>query len=270
MVTSSDVRRVVRDLGVSGRAICVHSSLRSLGPESIDAASMVEAFLRERCTVIVPTFSWAFAAPPPIGRQPARNGCDYDHLRRTTVESGRTYRPDLLDVDADMGVMARTILMMPGHHRSAHPLCSFAAIGPIANGLIPEPTNVDLCAPLYNLCAAGGFVLLIGVDLSSMTLIHVAESLAGRSLFRRWARAEQGVVEVEVGGCSSGFPNFEPVLRPYARRAALGPTGLTAFIAQEALDAASSAIRLDPSITHCADSHCGRCNDAVRGGPESI
>jgi len=269
VVTVSDMSRALANPGLSGRAVCVHSSLRSLGAGSIDAAGVVEAFLRQRCTVLVPTFSWDFATNPPPGRRPARNGCDYDHLHKAPAGAARMYEPEVADVDADMGVLARTILKMPGHLRSGHPLCSFAAVGPLAGDLIPQGRNMDLCAPLNNLCEADGSVLLIGVDLRSMTLIHVAEKLAGRRLFRRWARAAQGVVEVEVGGCSNGFTNLEPALRPYARREAVGSSFLTEFVGREALHAASAAIRADRSITHCGDSFCGRCNDAVRGGPES-
>jgi aminoglycoside 3-N-acetyltransferase len=268
VVTLSDMSRALANLGLSGRAVCVHSSLRSLGAGSIDAAGVVEAFLRQRCTVLVPTFSWNFATPPPPGRRPTRNGCDYDHFHKASGETARTYEPELADVDADMGVIARTILGTPGHFRSGHPLCSFAAVGQLAGDLIPRGRNMDLCAPLNNLCDADGSVLLIGVDLSSMTLIHVAEKLAGRSLFRRWARADEGIVEVEVGGCSNGFTNLEPALQRHARRVAVGSSGFTAFIAQEALNVASAAIQVDPSITHCGDSSCGRCNDAVSGGPK--
>ena len=163
--------------------------------------------------------------------------------------------------------MARTILAMPGHHRSGHPLCSFAAIGSLAGDLIPDAKNMDLCAPLNNLCASGGSVLLMGVDLTSMTLVHVAEKLAGRNLFRRWAGADDGVVEVEVGGCSTGFNTLEPTLQPFSKRASVGFGTWTAFVADEVLSAAAEAIRADPAITHCGDSTCDRCNDAVRGGP---
>jgi aminoglycoside 3-N-acetyltransferase len=225
-------------------------------------------FLREECTLLVPTFSWRSAAPPLVGRRPARNGCDYDHLELPLPKVARHYQAGSSDVDEDMGVMARTILAMPGHHRSGHPLCSFAAIGSLAGDLIPDSLNLDLCAPLNNLCAANGSVLLLGVDLTSMTLVHVAEKLAGRNLFRRWARTNHGVVEVEVGGCSEGFMNLESTLQPFSKRASVGSGMWTAFVAEDVLHAAARAVRADAAITHCEDSACGRCDDAVRGGPQ--
>jgi hypothetical protein len=46
------------------------------------------------------------------------------------------------------------------------------------------------------------------------------------------------------------------------RRAARAPA-----LAAAALDAATGAIRRDPSVTHCGRADCERRNDAVRGGP---
>jgi aminoglycoside 3-N-acetyltransferase len=132
---------------------------------------------------------------------------------------------------------------------------------------VPQHT-LDVYAPLRVLADRGGFVLLVGVGLTSMTLLHLAEARAGRELFRRWAKAPSGdVVEVQTGSCSAGFDAFEPVLDPLARETSVGASRWRAYPSRETLEKAAQAIRANPAITHCGDETCGRCRDAVAGGP---
>lgn len=101
-----------------------------------------------------------------------------------------------------------------------------------------------------------------------MTAIHLAEQQSGRRLFLRWARAAGGQVAMfEVGSCSAGFPRLEPALRPYARTAVVGDSQWRIYPARQILDAATTAISQDQSITHCDDGDCLRCRDSIAGGP---
>ncbi|MBI4640625.1 MAG: AAC(3) family N-acetyltransferase [Candidatus Tectomicrobia bacterium] len=97
MVTAQDIREAVRDLGVSGRPLCVHSSLRSFGWVEGGASAVVEGLLSEGCTVMVPTFSYTFAVPPPPGRRLARNGWNYDTVEGPTSGIGRVYSPESIE-----------------------------------------------------------------------------------------------------------------------------------------------------------------------------
>ena len=136
---------------------------------------MVGALLAEGCTVLVPAFSWeAFAVDPLPHQQPARNGAAFVPAPRPG--SDRVYTPDTPALDrADMGAVAAAVLGAPGRARGAHPLLSFAAVGPGAATLIAGQTPLDVFAPLRALAAAGGAVLLMGVGLERMTLLHLAE-----------------------------------------------------------------------------------------------
>jgi hypothetical protein len=107
-----------------------------------------------------------------------------------------------------------------------------------------------------------------GVGLTSMTLLHLAESLAGRRRFVRWANDIHGQpVAWDVGGCSEGFDQFEPLLAPLAREVVVGTSRWRAFPAQATALAAAAAIRANPGMTHCPDPSCLRCRDAIAGGP---
>jgi aminoglycoside 3-N-acetyltransferase len=156
---------------------------------------------------------------------------------------------------------------MEGRVRGNHPLNSFSAIGPLASDLIERQQPNDVYAPLERLAELHGAVVMMGVGLTSMTLIHLAERLAGRTLFRRWANDHDGrAMMVEVGSCSTGFDAFDSVLTPLEQRTTVGESLWRIFPAGPALAAATQAIRQNPGITHCGKPEC-RCNDAVLGGP---
>ncbi len=267
-VTIRDIRDAIRFLELSNRPLCVHSSLRSFGWVDGGASTVVDGLLAEECTILVPTFSWDyFGIPPPPDMQPERNGFYYEDYDGTFFGIGRVYTPESMEIDQDMGAIPAAALAMPERVRGNHPLCSFTAVGSLAEELISDQKPLDVFAPLRNLAETGGSVLLMGVGLESMTFIHLAERMAGRNLFRRWANGTDGrPMMVEVGGCG-GFDNFRPIFASLMREIRVGKSEWLAFPARETLEAATKAIRENPNITHCDNPHCGRCNDAVRGGP---
>ncbi len=268
-VIVQDIRRTVRGLGISGDPVCVHSSLRSFGWVEGGASTVVSGLLAEGCTVLVPTFSWTFAIPPPLDMRPRRNGWDYENFKGPTSGIGRVYTPLATEIDKDMGAIPTSVLSIPERVRGNHPLCSFSAVGSLAHHLISTQEPLDMCAPLKMLAEKNGFILLMGVDLHSLTMIHLAEKAAGRTLFRRWANDPMTgkAMQVEVGGCSAGFDSFEPVLWPLMRKAKVGESTWRVFPAKKTLETAIEAISKDPNITRCDDPECERCNDAIMGGP---
>jgi aminoglycoside 3-N-acetyltransferase len=268
VVTGDDLREALRGLGLAGRAVCLHGSLRSFGHVVGGAAAVVGAFTDEGCTLLVPTFSSAFEVAPPPHLQFERNGWDYDAARAPRRGAERVYAPDVPDIDGYVGAIPAAVLSRPGRVRGQHPLNSFTALGPRASELAAGQAPSDVYAPLRALVRAEGFVLLAGVGLERATLLHLAEREAGRTLFRRWANDAQGrPAAVEVGGCSEGFGRLEPHLRHLMRLTVVGSSRWTLLPAARALDCAAAAIRADPLITHCGARPCGRCDDAVRGGP---
>ncbi|MEK7692818.1 MAG: AAC(3) family N-acetyltransferase [Chloroflexota bacterium] len=268
MTTVYEIRSAVNGLGLSGQFVCLHTSLRSLGKVDGGARSVVDAFLSERCTLLVPAFSWKYAVSAPNDRRIERNGRDDAVRAPAEQDATEGYSVSTVEIDSDMGAVAAAVVRSHDRVRGNHPLCSFAAVGELADPLVTEQQPLDAMAPMRQLADANGFVLLAGVGLSSMTLLHWAEQLAGRSLFRRWALdANRHAVEVETGGCSAGFGNLETAVGGLAKEAQVGRGLWRAFPAAEAARLASDAIRRDPAITHCADTGCARCNDAVLGGP---
>ncbi len=267
-VTATDLTRAITGAGILGRPVCLHSSLSSFGWVDGGAGTVVDAFLECGVTLLVPTFSWeAFAVvPPPPDMRLPRNGTDYS--RMAAKDSGRVFSTANDDIDRSMGAIPAALLGHPGRRRGDHPLCSFAAVGPEAARLTGGQTAIDVYAPLAVLAQSGGVVVLAGVGMDRMTLLHYAEEVAGRALFRRWARGVHGDIEmVTVGGCSGGFDRFAGLLEAVETRVRVGDSAWRVFPAQAAIRIAAAAIERDPTITSCGDPECERCADIVAGGP---
>ncbi len=269
MITEHDIQNAVRELRLSSLPVCLHSSFKSFGGVEGGPESVVRAFLVEHCTVIVPAFSDDFGVNPPPDIRPERNGWDYGDIPHNQKGVDRVYSADTNEItQCEMGVIPATVLTQAGRVRGNHPLCSFVAVGPEAGPMILGQTPIDIFAPLWALAEAGGWVVLMGVGLHSMTLLHAAEELAGRRPFVRWANGTNGKpVGVTMGGCSDGFGRFESILSPLARSTQVGQSLWLAYPAMQALKAASAAIHDIPEITRCTNSKCGRCGDQVQGGP---
>jgi len=266
-VDAAQLRAAARGLGLEGRPVCVHGSLRSFGWVEGGAAAVVQALLDAGCTVMAPTFSSeAYALRPDPPDAILRNAPPPPEPFPTEV---RPYTSESRALDADMGAIPAAVLAMPGSVRGNHPVNSFTAVGPRARELIAPQRAADVYAPLAALAAAGGAVVLMGVGLEYATLLHLAEKRAGRTPFARWAFGPDGrVMRVQAGGCSEGFGALEPVLAPAMREGRVGASRWMVLDAEPALRLAAAAIRAHPEITHCADPECVRCNDAVLGGPE--
>jgi aminoglycoside N3'-acetyltransferase len=272
-VTRDDVSKAINAMGLSNKPICVHSSLREFGWVEDGAEGIVNSFLEHGCTILAPTFSWMFADIPPMDLRPSRNGCgDYSWLETETKDENipaHIYNPQRDDIDkVDMGAIPEAIIKMKDRKRGNHPLNSFSAIGPLAEELVSKQHSTNVYAPLRTLTELNGEVILMGVGLEKLTALHLAEQMAGRNLFRRWSKDSTGSpIMVEVGGCSDGFNQFETFLSPIERKVTVGNSNWRVFTLYKLLNVAQEAIKHNPLITHCGNSGCDRCNDAVLGGP---
>lgn len=268
-ISKHDIQRAAGDLGIAGRPLCVHTSLRSFGqPVEGGATTIINGLLAAGCTVMAPTFSSICETAPPQGAMiPRRNGWNSVDMEQLKSKRAQPFDSDQPVIDREMGALPRTLLTIEGRWRGNHPIDSFSAVGPLAEQLIAGQQPLDVYAPFRELIDAGGWVLLIGVGLNRMTLIHHAEQVAGRELLRRWGLMANGeIIETQTGSCSEGFPNLEPVLVGQTRETTVGSSHWWAFPAAEVVQRASEAFRVDPQITHCDDPDCARCNDMVIGG----
>lgn len=264
----------VRDAGLSGRPIEVHASLRSFGALEEGPATIVEGVLAAGSTVLAATMAPdLFGMPAPVDDRPPRNGIDY--ATQGVVAKGaqpagptRVYDSARTEVSAWLGSFAAHVAGRPDRIRCRYASGEFAAVGPLAKRLIGAETRADVFGPLRALVEEGGAVALMGVGLTRMTLIHLAEVEAGRRPFIRWARGRDGrPVRVRAGECSEGFESLAPTLAIVERQFLVGGSRWRVFPAPEAVELAAQAIRKDPAITRCPKASCIECADAIAGGP---
>ena len=249
-------------------------SLKSFPQIETGPVTLVESFLAAGCTLVLPTAAHlAFRIPAPPDDRPPRNGVDYEAEDARAVLSQPPGLTDIYDerrteTDPWLGVTPAYVASRPDRIRSQRPVGNFCALGPHARDLIAADTAADVFGPLRALVERDGMVLLMGVTLTRMTLLHLAEVEAGRRPFVHWARGADGrPVRYRSGMCSQGFDNLTDDLAPHATTTTVGASCWRLFNAGDVVRAATAAIRSNPSITHCADPTCIECDDAVAGGP---
>lgn len=269
-VTKKDIIETIRKNGLAKKCVCLHSSLKSFGGVTGGAETIAGAFLESGCTLMVPAFSYNdFAVMPPPELMYKNNGVNYSDLRWIKSGNKAVYSADSNALDLrDMGRIPEAVLNMEGRVRGNHPLCSFAAVGPFAAELINTQAAMDVYAPLRELALFEGYILLAGVGLTKMTAIHLAEQMAGKNMFIRWANGADGkVIPAECGGDSAGFEKLAPYAAQAEKKAMAGESKWRIFETGRLLKAAARAIILQPEITHCGKQDCLRCNDMAKGGP---
>lgn len=266
MTRIEDVRRALERMGLVGKRVAIHSSLRSFGGLEGGAEELLALIRRNFDTVMMPAFSFESNAPPPAGDRPSRNGTDYtfyDGWNRPPVPFIVQDAP----VDRKMGALSRLFSAQPGVERSDHPWHSWACVGSGSAEIVADHAWSTTNLPLERLAAHGGWVLLLGVGLSSCTALHIAEERAGRRPFIRWAsRRDGGVARMRVAGCAKGFDALTPRCEPLLVRDQAGASLFVAAPLAQLIERAAAIMTTDPELTRCSPK-CLRCADAIAGGP---
>jgi len=206
--------------GLTGGVTIVHSSLSALGWVAGGAHAVVEALLAAvgpTGTLVMPTQSSQLSDPEGWG-DPAVPSEWIDEVR----DALPAYDPHLTTTRS-MGAIVECFRSHPDTVRSAHPLTSFAAHGPLAEQII-EPNAFTPAfgesSPVGRLYQLDAQVLLLGVDHLSNTALHLAEYRAawegkvdntvGAPMFvdgqRRWVTApDLDIDESDFGAIGDAF-----------------------------------------------------------------
>ncbi len=275
-LAAADIAAAARDAGLAGRPVCVHSSLRSFGHVIDGPNGVVQGLLGAGSTVLVPTSSFRFCrAPKPVDAPSwPFNSEDDGSIPPPSTVASHGFDVTAEFVDPAMGAVPAAVLRNPSRVRGDHPLNSFTAIGPYAADLVDGQTAADVYAPLVELVERGGAVVCMGVGLDAMTLLHLAEAVAGLRLLHRWAlRSDGSVVEAVHGGCSRGFERLADAVDPIERRQSVGSSVWRIFDAAEILATATERFRNAPTAGLCEFADCVRCRDqaacaAARESPD--
>jgi len=256
----------LRRLGLSGKPLAVHSSLRSFSHVEGGAGTVIRALQEVSSTLLMPGFQCAAKVLPPPEQRYRQNGCDYA-VHFDLDNRQRPFDVQAVPLHPKMGAVCQAFARQPGVVRSSHAWHSWLGTGVRALAWLADHPWETTNRPLESLAAAGGFVLLLGVDLSSCTAVHVAEERAGRRSFIRWAMDSRGVVrEVATSGCAKGFNALDPHCRHLFRVERIGGCLAQAALIDELVDCLASVIRAEPELTRCSPD-CLRCRDMILNGP---
>lgn len=258
----------LRTLGITDSSVVVvHSSLRSFGSVDGGAATIAEALVTACGTVVVPSGTWdSTGVPAPPGSErpnnaarAAQNWPEFD----VALDRATAFDPDL-PIDKELGAIPEALRVGFEHVRGTHPLFSFQAVGPQATNVIAGERLDWPLGPIEVVADLDGVVLLLGVDHTVNTAIHLAEQRLGRSRFYRYAKLDAGVwMELpNIPGQSHRFDDLEPALRPRTRSVPIGDCTARVVKIQDVLRTATEAILSNPRALLCDDPEC-RCGAAL-------
>ena len=146
--------------------LMVHSGFRKLSHAGCDAAKFIEELqaIIPSGTLLMPTFTW-----------------------RTVTRENNVF--DARSTPSITGALTEVFRTDFATHRSLHPTHSTCACGPLSNQLLGEHhTAVTPCSetsPFAKLADVDAYILLLGVNLDSCTLIHVGEELVAPEFYMR-------------------------------------------------------------------------------------
>lgn len=165
-----------------GMTVLLHSSLSSMGWVCGGAVAVIlalEDLLGPEGTLVMPAHSGELSDPsawvnPPVDKS----------WWKIIKETMPAYDNDLTPT-RNIGVIPEVFRKQKGVLRSNHPHVSFTAKGKNAKYIVSDHSLDFGCgvnSPLKKVYDIDGYVLLLGVDHSSNTSIHLAEAMANYSL----------------------------------------------------------------------------------------
>lgn len=240
-VTREDIKHGLKELGLQqGDFVGVHSSLSSFGYVEDGADAVVDALIEtvgEKGGVIVPTYS-----------------DNVEKVERTPeeVEMGVTWKSRVLPYEPKVnacwtGKIPDTLWRRKEAVRGPHPTHSLAAIGKDAE---------ELCLGWDRLLAANGYILMLGVDLSCCSSMHLAENqveiperIVARTTFPPELKEKYSGSDWNVG--FGPYPEFGKMgeiceRQGIGRKRTIGKACVMLFVLRKLIDLYAEELRSNP------------------------
>lgn len=249
-IGEAEIRGGLGGLGLAtGDAVIVHSSLSSLGWVEGGAQTVVDALLSAVGPdghVLMPTFT------------------SYDD----------PYDP--ADSESGTGAITEAFRLDERTVRSHHPTKSVAVAGPDAAALTEdhEPLrSLGVGSPLHRALTRGARILLLGVDHTTNSSLHVAEAVAGlpyrdqmAETYRLTDDGDSESVTVNQVHCSAGFNAVELLVEPagIVSRGRIGEAEVRLLEGGRLLDLTVETLDSHPGLLLCEEPDCDRCQYARR------
>lgn len=239
--------------------VIVHTSLSAIGRIQGGTDTVIGALLNRFHSIMMPAFTYQSMIVPETG--PDDNGIRYASGKDLNCMA-IPFTPDM-PVDKWMGITAAALQTYPLSYRSRHPILSFSGVH-VEPGLSAQTLDNPL-VPLEWMWKQNGWVLLMGVNHSVNTSIHLAEQLAGRTGFTRWAIQGDKIVTCEhFPGCSNGFTAAADILEGISTHIPLGEGQLTVLPLQAMIEILTLHLQKSTVSLLCKDPYCQRCQEYRR------
>jgi aminoglycoside 3-N-acetyltransferase len=256
--TPADLSNALIAMGlVAGDSLIMHSSFRSLKPFDAGPLDVVDVILNiigPSGNLMLPTFGYSTSLPEPyfdVDQTPGRTGA--------INELGRC---------------------RSGAVRSLHPTHSVAVIGPDANQLTANHLSnrtVGVGSPIDRLAKLGGKVLLLGVDHTANTMIHIGEEHAKQPKVGRAEPNKHPKVRMPDGSiiehkldsstsCSAGFQTLDAPMRAAGavNDSRLGECAMMLMRGQDIIDIVVRMLNENRRALMCDNSDCRYCRGTER------
>ena len=240
-VTKEDIKQGFKELGLKqGDFVGVHSSLSRFGYVEGGAGAVVDALIEtvgEEGGVVVPAYSY-----------------NLEKVERTPEEEklGVTWKSRVLPYNPETdscwtGKIPDTFWRREEAVRGPHKTHSLAAIGKNAE---------ELCLGWDRLLAANGYILILGVDLSCCSSMHLAEDkveiperIVARTIMPPELKEKYSGPEWNVG--FGPYPQFGKMgdiceKAGIMRKTTIGEARVMLFVLQELIDLYAEELRRDP------------------------
>lgn len=236
------------------KPVILHASLSSFGEIRGGADTLLGATQASFHSIMSPTFTYKSMIIPETG--PDNNGLEYGSGHDIN-KMAEFYTQDM-PADRLMGILAEKVRLHPQAQRSTHPILSFSGIQ--LSEAINQQSLEEPLAPIQWLVDHQGYVLLMGVDQTVNTSIHLAEQKAGRNSFIRWALTPHAIYECPgMTGCSDGFNQATNHLAEITIMTKIGDAIIKAVQLQKMIDILVPIIKNDPFALLCEKETCPRC-----------
>ncbi|HSM25128.1 MAG TPA: AAC(3) family N-acetyltransferase [Anaerolineaceae bacterium] len=259
MLSFRDLTTGIKKLEIDQhKPVIIHASFTSFGEIRGGVETLLGALLASYHSILAPTFTYKCMLTPETG--PENNGLIYGSAKDQNRMA--VFFSNDLPADRLMGILSEKIRIHPQSIRSTHPILSFAGIN--LEQAIDQQTLEKPFAPIQWLYEHQGYVLLLGVDHSVNTSIHLAEQLAGRKSFVRWGLTPKAVYECKnFPGCSEGFAQAQPILEDITKSIQIGDAKVSAIPIKPMIDVLYQLFTNEPLALLCDKESC-LCCEAVR------
>jgi len=261
LLRKDGLKESLAELGIrSGQAVVVHAALSSFGSLEGGADTVIRALkelITEEGLILMPAFTYETS---------------YGSIKPDRIRKSKSFHPGF-PVSKPIGTVAETFRKSEGVCRNFHPQLSFCFWGREAASLSQKYYMSDSLSensPLGEILSRDGYVLLLGTEFETISILHTAEYIADvpyndyKAFYGYRQDSQHIVAELRTTGHSGEFRKIAGLLL-------LGKVAFTSIRIESAMchlikarDLVHWAVELlkkDPDFFLCSRASCISCKE---------